>query len=438
MRKTLRIAKREYLASVKTKGFIIGLFLAPILMCGGVIALVALRGQVDVSDKRIAVVDRSGLLANALVKAAERRNANEVHDSKTGKKVRPAYVIETVDARPGELPAQRLALSERVRNGKLHAFVEVGPEVLHPGTNREPARVSYHAKGAALDDVRRWLEWPLNDELRRQRLAAAGIEEARVKGLFDWVAVEGMGLVAADPKTGQPVEARKSSELEAIGAPMIAVVLMWMMIMMGASPLLHAVMEEKAQRIAEVLLGCATPFELMLGKLLGGLGVALTGSAVYLTATVLALLQLGAVGFFPFHLLPWFLAYVVLAIVMVGGISLGLGAACNDARDAQNLTMPSILPLLIPMFLIGPVFKEPHSAFATAASLFPPFTPILMMLRQSQPAGVPAWQPWVGLLGVIVFTGVLAYAAARVFRVGLLMQGKPPRLKEILRWAIRG
>jgi len=438
MRKTLLIAKREYLASVNTKGFIIGLFLAPVLMCGGVIALVALRGQVDVSDKQIALVDRSGLLANALVRAAEKRNADEVHDSKTGKKVKPAYVIETVDPRPEELPAQRLALSERVRSGNLHAFVEVGPEVLHPGTNREPARVSYHAKGAALDDVRRWLERPLNDELRRLRLAAAGIEEGRVKGLFDWVAVEGMGLVTADLKTGQPVEARKSSELEAIATPMIAVVLMWMMIMMGASPLLYAVMEEKAQRIAEVLLGCATPFELMLGKLLGGLGVALTGSAVYLIGTVLVLLQLGAVGFFPFHLLPWFLAYVVLAILMVGGNSLALGAACNDARDAQNLTLPSILPLLIPMFLLGPVLKEPHSAFATAASLFPPFTPMLMMLRQSQPAGVPAWQPWLGLVGVMVFTGLLVYAAARVFRVGLLMLGKPPRLREILRWAVRG
>ena len=438
MRKVLVIAGREYLASVRTKGFIIGLLVAPALMFGGVIAVVLLRGQVDVSDKRIALVDRSGLVVNALVRAAESRNAKETNDPRTGKKVKPAYFIEMVDPRPHEFPAQRLELSERVRTGSLHAFVEVGPEVLRPGTNRDPARVSYHAKGAALDDVRRWLEQPLNDELRRQRLAAAGIEETRVRGLFDWVPVEGMGLVAVDPKTGQPVEARRSSELEVIAAPLISVVLLWMMIMMGASPLLGAVLEEKAQRIAEVLLGCATPFELMLGKLLGSLGVALTGSAVYLMGSILVLLQLGAVGFFPFHLLPWFLVYVVLAIVMVGANSLALGAACNDARDAQNLALPSLLPLLIPMFVLGPVLKEPHSTFATLASLFPPFTPMLMMLRQSQPAGVPAWQPWLGLFGVLLFTGLLVYAAARVFRVGLLMQGQPPRLKEMLRWAIRG
>ncbi len=438
MRKILAIARREYLASVKTKGFIIGLFVAPLLMFGGVIAVVLLRGQVDVSDKRIALVDRSGRLAEAVVRAAEKRNANEAHDPKTGRKLKPAYVIETVAPRADDLPAQRLALSDRVRRGELHAFVEVGPEVLHPGTNADLARVSYYAKGAALDDIRRWLEWPLNDELRRQRLAAAGIAETQVTDLFNWTSVEGMGLVTADAKTGQPVEARRSSEVEAIAAPLVSVVLLWMMIMMGASPLLGTVLEEKAQRIAEVLLGCATPFEIMLGKLLGSLGVALTGSAVYLTGTVLALVQLGAIGFFPFHLLPWFLAYVVLAIVMVGGNSLALGAACNDARDAQNLMMPSLLPLLIPMFLLGPVLKEPHSMFATVASLLPPFTPMLMLLRQAQPAGVPAWQPWVGLVGVILFTTVLAFAASRVFRVGLLMQGKPARLKEILRWALRG
>lgn len=438
LRRILCIARREYLASVKTKGFIIGLLLAPVFMFGGLIAVVALRGQVDVTDKRIAVLDRSGLLIEALVQAAAKRNAAEVTNEKTGRKIRPAYLIEPVDRQADGLEARRLALSERVRSGALHAFVEIGPEVLHPGANAELGRVSYHARGAALDDIRRWLERPINDELRRLRLAEAGIEESQLKDVFRWTAVEGMGLVTADPKTGQPTEARRSSEAEVIAAPMVTVVLMWMMIMMGASPLLNATMEEKTQRIAEVLLGCATPFELMAGKLVGSLGVALTGSAVYLAGTLLALVQLGAVGFFPFHLLPWFLAYVILAILMVGANSIALGAACNDARDAQNLVLPSILPLLVPMFLLGPVLQQPHSGFATVASLVPPFTPMLMMLRQAMPTGVPFWQPWAGLIGVLALTVLTLFAAARVFRVALLMQGKPPRLADLLRWAIRG
>ena len=438
MRRAFAIGRREFLAAVKTKGFIIGLLVAPVMMCGGIIAAVALRGQVDVTDKRIAVVDRAGGLATALVTAAEARTRTEVVEAKSGKKLKPAYVIETVPPAPADLPAQRLALSHRVRRGELHAFVEIGPEVLNPGTNRELARVSYHAKGAALDDIRRWLESPLNKELQRLRLAAAGLEEARVRDIFNWKPVEGMGLISADAKTGEVAPAKRSSAAEAIAVPLGSVILLFMLVMMAASPLLGAVMAEKSQRVVEVMLGCVTPFELMLGKLLGALGVALTGSVFYLGGVLFALFQMGVAGFVPFHLLPWFLIYVVLAILMVGGNGVALGAVCNDQRDAQNLTLPSILPMLIPMFLLGPILREPNSLFATVASLIPPFTPVLMLMRQGTPAGVPLWQPVVGLVGVLGFTALVLFAGARIFRVGLLMQGKTPQLREILRWAWRG
>jgi ABC-2 type transport system permease protein len=438
MRRALIIAKREYLGAVKTKGFVIGLVLAPLMMCGGIIALFALRGQVDTSEKRIAVLDRSGRLGAALVRAAEARNANEVHDEESGRAVKAPYVLEIVSHDPGAADARLLSLSERVRHGELHAFVDIGEDVLHPDDDADQRLVRYHAKGAALDEIRGWLVHPLNDELRRLRLAEAAIEESQVPDLFRWVEVEAMGLVSADPETGQPTEAKKSDPLEAIGVPLAGVILIWIMIMMGASPLLNAVMEEKSQRVAEVLLGCATPFEIMLGKLVGSLGVALTGSAVYLAGVVFVLLQMGALGLFPFHLLPWFLVYVVLAILMVGANSIALGSACNDAKDAQNLTLPSILPMMIPMFLFAPLLKEPNSGFAVVASLLPPFTPVLMLLRQGMPGGVPLWQPWLGLLGMLVFALVLVFAASRIFRVGLLMQGKEPHLGEILRWALHG
>ncbi len=438
MRRTLCIARREYLASVKTKGFLIGLLIAPLLMFGSVIAMVVLRHEVDVNDKKVAVLDRSGQLGAALWQAATNRNAHETLDAAGGKKVKPAYLLELVTVETNRLPAQRLALSDRIRAGELHAFVEIGPDIVSPGTNAETARIAYHAKAAALDDIRRWLEAPANNELRRLRLAAAGLDESRVTNLFRWHAAEAMGLVSAEQGTGEVEQAKRSSEAEAVAIPLIAVILTFMMVMMGASPLLGTVMEEKGLRVTEVLLGSATPFEMMLGKLLGSVGVALTGAAFYLGAGAFALLQMGAFGAFPLHLVPWFLVYVVLAILMVGAISAALGSTCNDAKDAQNLALPALLPVLLPMFLLGPVLKEPHSAFATWASFVPPFTPMMMLLRQSTPAGVPLWQPIVGLAGMLVFTWIAVFAAARVFRIGLLMQGKSPGLAAIVRWAIRG
>lgn len=439
MRRTFSIAKREYLASVRTKGFIMGLVLGPIMMCGSLIALVALKDQVNVKDQRVAVVDRAGGFAPVLIEAARVRNTQDVFNVKTGKKVKPAYLLEVVQPSAGEdLQALRLRLSEQVRQGGLHAFLDIGPQVVHPGTNQENSRIAYHSKSSALDDLRRWLEQPLNTQLRKVRLAEAGLEETKVKDLFNWAQVEGMSLLSADTQTGQVQKAKKTSELEAVGIPVAAVILLWVIVMMGGMPLLQAVMEEKSLRIAEVLLGCVTPFELMLGKLLGGVGVALTGSVVYLGGAAFGLMQAGMFGYFPFELVPWFVMYAIAAIAIVGTISAALGSACADAKDAQNLAMFALLPVLVPMFMLGPLLKEPNSAFAVGASFFPPFTPMIMLLRQSMPGGVPWWQPVVGLVGMVLFAWLLVYGGSRVFRVGILMQGKAPKLAEIVKWAFRG
>jgi ABC-2 type transport system permease protein len=197
-------------------------------------------------------------------------------------------------------------------------------------------------------------------------------------------------------------------------------------------------MEEKTHRIAEVMLSSVTPFQLMMGKLLGGVAVALTGSAVYVLGSIVTLRSINLAAFIPYHVLPWFFAYLILAIFLFGALFAAVGSACSDPKDAQSLQLPAMLPLILPMFLLGPLLKEPHSPIATALSLFPPFTPTLMLLRLSTPASVPAWQPWAGLVGVALLGILSVWAGGRVFRVGILMQGKPPKLTDLVRWAIRG
>ena len=438
MRKTLAIARREYLAAVRTKGFIIGLVLAPLLMSGGFIAMAVFKDQVDTTDQRLAVIDRSGVIAPALVQSAKARNAWEVHDSKTGKKIKPAYVIEIVRPDDQAPDTQRLLLSERIRNKSLYAFLEIGPDILRPADRSAEARVQYYAKNGALDDLRRWLATPINDELRRRRLAEAGVDTARVAGLFDWTQVESLGLVERDPQSGAISKAERRGEAEAVLLPMITQILMFMLMMMGATPLLQSIMEEKTQRIAEVMLGCVTPFQLMMGKLLGGVAVSLTGCAFYLLGGTTTLTTMSLTRYIPYHVLPWFVAYMLVAIVMFGALFAAIGSACNDPKDAQMLQLPAMLPVIIPMFLLGPVMKQPHSAMATGLSLFPPFTPMLMLLRLSTPSGVPAWQPWAGLVGVVCCAAFAVWVGGRVFRVGILMQGKTPKFADLVKWAVRG
>ena len=438
MHKILKLVKREYLASVKTKGFIIGLILAPIFMGGSLIAFALLKDRVDVTDKKAAIIDRSGMVAQVLVDAAENRRKAEVYKEETGNKVKPDYIFEIVKPDEENIEAQRLELSDRVRSRELHAFIEIGSGVVHPRENGENARIAYHARNPAMDDLRGWIVWPINDYLRKLRLTDASIDESEVGDLFDWMNVDGMGLVSVDEETGNVKQAERSNEVQAIVIPIILMMLMFLMIMMAVPGLLQSVMEEKTQRIAEVLLGSIKPFEFMMGKVLSGVAIALTSSVVYFIGGILVVRHIGYEKYIPYHILPWFFVYMLMAIIMFGSISAALGSTCSEAKDAQSLTFPMILPMLIPMFVYFPVVKEPLGSLATWVSLFPPFTPTLMLLRQTTPAGIPFWQPCVGVLGVLLSAIFFVWAGGRIFRVAILMQGTPPKMSNIIRWAIRG
>lgn len=438
MRKLLRLAKREYLASVKTKGFIIMLIAMPILMAGSGIAMVLLRNQVDTTDKKVAVLDRSGVIADVLLAAAEQRNDAAVFDKESGKKIQPAYIFEIVKPDDMNTEAQKLDLSNRIDEGELHAFLDIGPNVLNLEGDESTYLIAYHAKNAAMDTVRTWLNEIINNHLRLTRIRDAGVDDSQANKILTRIQVEAMGLVSVDEETGEIQAARKTGEAEALMVPMILFILMFMMVMMGAMPLLQSTMEEKTQRIAEVLLGSLTPFEFMGGKVLGSLGVALTGTLFYLSGGILLVSKLGMADFIPFHIIPWFLVFLVFEIIMVGSMMAALGSACNDPKDAQNLSFPAMIPIFFPMFVFMPILQEPTSGFATWMSLIPPFTPMLMLLRKAGPVDIPMWQPWVGMAGVILFTVIAVWMGGRIFRMGILMQGGAPKIGKIIRWAFRG
>jgi len=207
---------------------------------------------------------------------------------------------------------------------------------------------------------------------------------------------------------------------------------------MSAIPLLTAVMEEKTERIAEVLLGSVTPEQFMIGKIIGSLGVSLTTSAIYVAGAVFTLSRMNLNELIPYHVIHWFFIYMVLNIIMIGSIMAALGATCNDSKDAQAMQFPAMLPIIIPLFLMMPVILNPLGKMATGCSLFPLWTPMLMLLRQSTSVTIPLWQPIVGLIGVILFTVFCVWAGARIFRSTIILQGKRPKFGTLIRYIARG
>jgi ABC-2 type transport system permease protein len=451
LHKVFTIAKRDYVATVRTKAFVFGLVVAPILFGGGSIGMAFLRGKPDLADRHVAIVDHTGVVAQPLIDAAQEKNKREMFDKTTHRQIAARYVFEVV-APEADRRRQLLDLSSRVRSKSLSAFLEIGKDALRPpkaGDEDDPLdlvasketgpdqRVSYYTNAGGVDEMRMWLNGPISDGVRLARLEQLGIDIKKNPDLAATVRIEGLRLVERDEKTGAIGDARKRNELEFF-VPFGVALILAMIVMVGSAPMLQNVTQDKSQRIVETLLGAVTPLELMTGKVLGSAAVSVTSSLLYVIAGVVAVNAMGVAGLLPLTIIPWFYVYLLTDVVMLCAFAAALGACASTPQDAQNLAIVLLTPVMLPMFMLVTVLREPNGALSTAASLFPPFTPILMLLRQAMPNGVPAWQPWVGLAGALIFAAATVWAASRIFRVAILMQGKPPRLGEALRWALKG
>jgi ABC-2 type transport system permease protein len=225
--------------------------------------------------------------------------------------------------------------------------------------------------------------------------------------------------------------------------------LLYMVMLLYAVAGMRATLEEKTSRVVEILISSVRPSELMLGKILGVGSVGLTQLAVWVLFGVLALtLGLPAVlasrpDFADPETIAQALPSLGLSALFVGlflggyflysAIYAAVGAMCSTEEEAQQAQFPVIFLLVVPIMFLMPVIENPNSAMAVGASLVPFFSPILMYARAATGA-VPLWQILTAL--ALLLAGVLAVAwlAGRIYRVGILMQGKRPTLPELWRW----
>ncbi len=447
MRKMIVVAMREYAAAVKTKAFILSLVLMPIMMGGSIFVQMIMRDKVDTAAKRIAVVDYSGRLFEPIKAKADARNENDASDKQVKgifeerdgvrTQVQPRYLFERIEPAEADPNQTLLELSNRVRSKEFFAFVVIPADVLDAKGDRPGTPVQYYSNSPTYDDIQDWLVPPVNESVQSARIQSAQLDPKTLKAVTERVWVGNLGLVSLDAG-GQVTKAEATNKIANFFVPMGAMMLMFMVVMVGASPLVQSVLEEKMQRIAEVLLGSVSPFSLMMGKLLGMVGVSLTIATVYLVGAFLALQYAGYASFFPVHIVWWFVLFQALAVLMYGALFIAIGAAVSDLKEAQSMMTPVMLIVVAPMFVWVNVVREPLSTMSTVFSLIPPATPMLMVMRQAIPPGIPLWQPLVGVVGVILATLACVFIAGRIFRVGILMQGKGAKVGEMMRWVFRG
>jgi ABC-2 type transport system permease protein len=434
------VASTEFGSAIRTKSFLIMLLLMPVIMGGSILLQLVVAKRVDTRPRKVAVIDHTDDLYSAIEKAAATYNSQSVDPA--GKAIRPRIELSPIKAAGDALPSSVLELSDRIRRGELDAFLVIPAGTIELPLARagKPPTLEYHSDNPNDDVARKWLVESANSAVRSRRFRAAGIDQIAADRLNRPVGLDNLGLVdrgmAGAGGTSAIKAAEKVDPIRSSLVPALLTFILFFVIMTSAPQLLNSVIEEKMSKISEVLLGSITPFELMAGKLLGNTGIALMTAALYLSGGYAVAAYHGYGDVVSPGLLAGLGLFLVLAIMLYGSLYMAVGAACNELKDAQTLMMPVMLLSMFPVFVWTAVLQNPSSALSVGMSLFPPATPFLMLMRLALRPAPPAWQ--VGLSVVLTTATALLciWAAGKIFRIGLLMQGKAPGFRELARWVM--
>ena len=447
MNKMFAVMKREYLQAVRRKSFIIMTLLLPFLMA----AIAVLPGLVmakGMGKKRVAVLDGTGKLQAAFARPneepkqgktdlrAEARKA--LSDRRRGADLPTQMSIEYVDqSQSADLQEaakpylRRLTVDKDAPEKLEGVFVVPKTAVSDPD-----AEMTYYSRSATDVIAQERLARLANRSLQRMRLTANGISPETIEALLQDAPVDAVQLSRSGQRT-------KGGELNFVVAFLFGAMLLLPSLVYGQETM-RGIVQEKTDRVVEVLVSSVSPMQLLTGKILGVAAVGLTQIAVWLLMAAL----IGAYGaatlavanadinfaqfirpivgvyFFVFYILAYLTYVCVYAIA---------GAICNSEREAQQFMMPIMMLMMAPWFLMMPIVMNPDAPFAVGFSLSPVFGPITMFVRATV-TDPPLWHFLVSIASSVLTIIAFFWVTAKIFRIGILSYGKRPTIPELLRW----
>lgn len=441
MSKILRIAVREFVATVFTKTFVIGLLILPAMIAIGFLVGprlfddrdFAVAGEVVVIDPtgRVAGEWRAALTDGTREARMADRNRIARADASTG------VIAQALGAAPQLTVIERpIGVDIEQEKARLRAAESGIPRlalvVIHPNAV-EPQRGSdvfgsYDLYVPPNQDARAEIavHQSLRDAIVSARIRARGLDRAAISDLVTLPRVYSV-TVAED------------GERETVGGfnfilPLAFMMLLFMGVVGSGQGLLTTTIEEKSSRVMEVLLSAVSPMQLMAGKLLGHMAISLLALSLYIGLGLLALTSFSLLGLLEPKLIFYLFVFFIVSFFMIGSLMMAAGAAVNDLREAQSLMTPMMLILASSWLLWMPVSRDPGSTLSVIVSLVPPVNSFTMLLRMASTEPPPMWQVWLSIgIGIAAVVGAV-WVAAKVFRIGLLMFGKPPDFATLLRW----
>jgi ABC-type Na+ efflux pump permease subunit len=450
MKKIFMVAGREFVATVFTRAFILGLLLTPAV--GALAAIVfprvmtrsvPVQGQIAIIDPTTVVsveletslsperirARRADQARQALIQAPEsiRQAAGDDGAGRTASLAFGAVPALSLVRRPPDADPQqeKVWLTDDLAQPRHLALLVIHPNAAVPAAGVY-GQYDLYVPPNIDDRVEGEIYQALREAIINARIKARSLDRATIDSIVR------VGRVAS-------VTVMKNNERRTVAGfnmflPGAFAALLFIGVMTGGQSLLTSTVEEKSSRVIEIILSAVSPMELMAGKLLGQMGVSLLALSVYIALGMLLLVSFAMFSLFN----PWLLLYLVIffliAYFVIGAMMMTVGAVVNDMREAQSMMMPIMLLIMLPWIFWLPISREPNSAFSTAVSFIPPVNTFTMLLRMTSSTPPPYWQVWLSIaIGIASVVGVV-WCAAKVFRIGLLMYGKPPDIATMIRW----
>lgn len=443
MNKSFLILRREYLTRVKKKSFIIMTLLMPVMMAALMILPTYLAMMDDKEERTIAVYDPTSLILNRL----EGNNFTKFH-----------YIPEQ----------EYQELSKNFKSEKYYALLHIPTNILN--TNRaemiSDKQVTMDVKYMVAGKIENILE----TEKKKQVIDAIGVPDLEKK-----LAATKTNITVETIKLGDEGKAVKSSSEIAMIIGLVAGFLIYIFVFIYGTMVMRGVMEEKSNRIVEVIISSVKPFQLLFGKIVGIGLVGLTQIAIWIilgtgissvaasfsgqgSTNVASQAQnvmsgqevgqiaasspeaqnkvaeiIGMIGNLNIPLIVFALFfYFICGFILYASLMGAIGSAVDSDEDAQQIMLPVMMPLIASIIIVMAVAKNPEGSLAFWASMIPFTSPVTMMARI--PFGIPVWQIILSMTILLATILGTIWIAGKIYRTGILMYGKKVNFKEIVKW----
>ncbi len=416
MNKIFAVARWEYVEKVRSKAFLIGLLVTPVIMLAMGFLPMLFVTQEDSTTKVLGIIDRSGVVGDQFRIRMESKfklsNGN------------PNYVVRIIDSPTTDPDSAVKNADAMVLNGDLEGFCMVGGTVTGDSVN-----LQYRSRTVGDFQLLDRMEKTLRGIIAEKRAQNMGLNPSIVKDLTEQFDLRTVKL----NKSGGLEEADFGKVYFSSFAFMM---MMFFMIVTSGQLLVRSVIEEKSNRIVEVIVSSCTPKELMAGKVLGLSGLGFTQLIIWGVIGLFISLKTGNVFIHPGEA-GFLILYFVLGYLFYAGVFIAAGSPFNTEQEAQQVNSYLIILLILPIVLSFPAMRNPEATWLRVMTFIPFFTPTMMALRV--PIQFPA--PWEIALTVVIMVisiyGAMV-AAGKIFRIGILSTGKSPSLRELIRWVKNG